>query len=360
VLDIVEVGAGGGSIASVNDLDALQVGPRSAGAVPGPACYNQGGTEPTVTDANLYLGRLHADRFLGGTMKLRADLAEQALSVLAEKLNQPVTALAAGILRIATMNMATAVRRVTIERGYDPRDFSMVAFGGAGPLHAVSVAREIGMNRVVIPPQPGHFSAYGMLFADFRYDLTETVVSLLDAADLKEIDQRFGKLEIEAAKKFEQMSVPIKSIRYIRYAEMRYRRQEHTIKIRLPEKAFDRKELGQLFEDTYKHRFGHASNMEIEMVMLRLVIEGRTARPELASAVNGKATGAKPSRRRIWFEEASFVECEAWQRTDLVRGQVVEGPGVIEEEASTTVLTPGDLAELDHMGNIVIMLGNRS
>jgi N-methylhydantoinase A len=360
VLDIVEVGAGGGSIAGVNELGAMQVGPRSASAVPGPACYDQGGTEPTVTDANLYLGRLHADHFLGGAMKLRTDLAEQALGRLAKTLDQPVTDLAAGILRIATMNMATAVRRVTIERGYDPRDFAMVAFGGAGPLHAVAVAREIGMNRVVIPPQPGHFSAYGMLFADFRYDLTETVVSLLDAADLKEIDQRFGAMETAGKKQIEQMSVPIKSIRFIRYAEMRYRRQEHTIKIRLPEKAFDKKELGQLFEDTYKHRFGHASNMEIEMVMLRLVIEGRTVRPELARSLNGKTPAAIPKPRRIWFEETGFVECNAWQRTELVRGQTIEGPGVIEEEASTTVLTPGDSAELDHMGNIVITLGSRA
>ena len=141
---------------------------------------------------------------------------------------------------------------------------------------------------------------------------------------------------------------------------MRYRRQEHTIKIRLPEKAFDNKELGQLFEDTYKHRFGHASNMEIEMVMLRLVIEGRTARPEIAKAANGKAAPAKPVPRRIWFEETGFVECGAWQRSELVAGQVIEGPGVIEEEASTTVLTPGDSASLDHMGNIVITLGGRS
>ena len=360
VLDIVEVGAGGGSIASVNDLGAMQVGPRSASAVPGPACYDQGGTEPTVTDANLYLGRLHADRFLGGAMKLRADLAEQALAKLGKTLDQPVTDLAAGILRIATVNMAMAVRRVTIERGYDPRDFAMVAFGGAGPLHAVSVAREIGMNRVVIPPQPGHFSAYGMLFADFRYDLTETVVSLLEAADLKEIDDRFRTLEAEGAKQIKQMEIPIQSIRYIRYAEMRYRRQEHTIKIRLPEKAFDKKELGQLFEETYKHRFGHASNMEIEIVMLRLVIEGRTVRPEPAKAGNGKAEAAKPKPRRIWFEDTGFVECNAWQRTELVPGQVIEGPGVIEEEASTTVLTPGDRAAFDNMGNIVITLGSRS
>ena len=359
VLDIVEVGAGGGSIAGINDLGAMQVGPQSASAIPGPACYNQGGIEPTVTDANLYLGRLHADRFLGGAMKLRDDLAEQALTKLAAQLNQPVTALAAGILRIATINMATAVRRVTIERGYDPRDFAMVAFGGAGPLHAVAVAREIGMTRVLIPPQPGHFSAYGMLFADFRYDLTETIVKLLEEADLQQIDQLFERLQVDAAKKIEQISVPIKSIRYIRYAEMRYRRQEHTIKIRLPDTAFDRKELARIFEETYKHRFGHASKMEIEIVMLRLVIEGRTARPELMQAKNQNTENGKPTHRRMWFEEIGFTDCSVWQRSELLGGQVVTGPGVIEEEASTTVLAPGDCAELDPMGNIAITLGAR-
>ena len=360
VLDIVEVGAGGGSIAGINDLGAMQVGPQSASAIPGPACYNQGGTEPTVTDANLYLGRLHADRFLGGAMKLRDDLAEQALTKLATQLNQPVTALAAGILRIATINMATAVRRVTIERGYDPRDFAMVAFGGAGPLHAVAVAREIGMTRVLIPPQPGHFSAYGMLFADFRYDLTETIVKLLEEADLQQIDQLFERLQVDAAKKIEQISVPIKSIRYIRYAEMRYRRQEHTIKIRLPDTAFDRKELARIFEETYKHRFGHASKMEIEIVMLRLVIEGRTARPELMQAKNQNTENGKPTHRRMWFEEIGFTDCSVWQRSELLGGQVVTGPGVIEEEASTTVLAPGDCAELDPMGNNAITLGARA
>ena len=179
VLDIVEVGTGGGSIAGVNELGALEVGPHSAGAVPGPACYGRGGTEATVTDANLYLGRLDSERFLGGSMKLRNDLAEQALIALSKRFDQPVIALASGILKISTLAMATTVRKVTIERGYDPRDFVLVAFGGAGPLHAADVAREIGMRRVLIPPKPGHFSAYGMLFADFRYDLTETVARSL-------------------------------------------------------------------------------------------------------------------------------------------------------------------------------------
>ncbi len=191
VLDIVEVGAGGGSIAGVNELGALQVGPRSAGAAPGPACYGRGGSEPTVTDANLWLGRLDGDRFLGGTMKLDTGLADTVLGGLAGRLNQATEWLAAGILEIATLTMATAVRRVTIERGFDPRDFAMVAFGGAGPLHAVAVAREIGMKRVIIPPMPGHFSAYGMLYADFRYDVVDTVAALLERLDIDEVEDRF-------------------------------------------------------------------------------------------------------------------------------------------------------------------------
>ena len=359
VLDIVEVGAGGGSIASVNDLGSMQVGPRSASSKPGPACYGLGGQEPTVTDANLYLGRLDGDRFLGGAMKLHRDLAASALGELASQLDQPVTALAAGILRIATINMATAVRRVTIERGYDPRDFAMVAFGGAGPLHAVSVAREIGMKKVIIPPQPGHFSAYGMLYADFRYDFTETIAGLLANTDLGDIDLRFLRLEKEASHKLKQASVPIKTTRFVRYAEMRYRRQEHTIKIRLPDQPYDHIALARLFEETYKHRFGHASNLEIELVMLRLVIEGRTIRPDKVEPViaNGEVTS---TRRQIWFEEMGFVECDVWQRTGLGPGIIVEGPGLIEEEASTTVLTPGDRAEVDSIGNIVITLGSRA
>ena len=360
VLDIVEVGAGGGSIAGINDLGSLQVGPKSASSVPGPACYNNGGVEPTVTDANLYLGRLHEERFLGGAMKLRKDFAEKALSELSLKLAQPITELAAGILRIATINMATAVRRVTIERGYDPRDFAMVAFGGAGPLHAVDVAREIGMNRVLIPPQPGHFSAYGMLFADFRYDLTETIVTLLDGADLKKIDELFDRLKLDAEKKFKNISTPILSTRFIKYAEMRYRRQEHTIKIRLPDKINNTEELSKLFESTYKQRFGHASNMEIEIVMLRLVIEGRTSRPDLKSSHHNSGVEINPEKRQIWFEGQGFVEGQVWQRSNLKSGEIIVGPGVIEEEASTTVLTPGDNASLDEMGNIVITLGERT
>jgi N-methylhydantoinase A len=361
VLDIVEVGTGGGSIASINELGALQVGPRSAGALPGPACYGRGGTLPTVTDANLYLGRLDAEHFMGGAMPLRKDLAEAALADLSRSLDEPTLMIASGILRISTISMATAVRKVTIERGYDPRDFAMVAFGGAGPLHAVEVAREIGMKRVLIPPKPGHFSAYGMLFADFRYDLTETVARTLETVDVDEMNERFVVLESEGARSLAGIGVPIESLRYLRYAEMRYQRQEYTIKVRLPSHCKDRDELRRLFEENYRRRYGHATkNMGIDVVMLRVVVNARTVRPQQHPAAAGQQATATPKRRSVWFEGVSLSPCDVWQRDELVAGQSIAGPAVIEEDASTTVLPPGDVGEIDSWGNIAITLGGQT
>jgi N-methylhydantoinase A len=358
VLDIVEVGTGGGSIAGVNELGALEVGPRSAGAVPGPACYGRGGTEATVTDANLYLGRLDAQRFLGGTMPLRQDLAAAALDTLSKRFDQPAIALASGILRISTLAMATAVRKVTIERGYDPRDFAMVAFGGAGPLHAVDVAREIGIKRVLIPPKPGHFSAYGMLFADFRYDLTETVARPLETLDMTEVGQQFAALEAEGARRLSTIGVPIESLRYIRYAEMRFQRQEYTIKVRLPAHCERQGELRHLFEESYRRRYGHVSrDMGIDVVMLRVVVDGRTARPREKRDEAAVHAPAQPSTRAIWFEQTGLSPCQVWQRDALAVGARINGPAVIEEDASTTVIGPGDSGEIDPWGNIAISLG---
>jgi N-methylhydantoinase A len=363
VLDIVEVGFGGGSIASVSDLGSLQVGPRSAGAVPGPACYGRGGTEPTVTDANLMLGRLDAERFLGGTMRLDPGQAKSALESVSSAFGQSATALAAGILQVATVNMANAVRKVTLERGFDPRDFAMVAFGGAGPLHAVAVAREIGMRTVVIPPQPGHFSAYGMLFADFRYDLTSTVIGQLETIDLDDVGARFAEMEREGGGRVDKLGLPIESIGFTRYAEMRYRRQEYTIKVRLPDngKVPGKAALRQLFEDAYQRRYGHTTrNMDIEIVMLRIVVAGRTARPQLGLKSRAAAADLACDKRPIWYSSTGMITATVWQRSDLPAGCRLVGPGVVEEEASTTVLGPQDTAVIDEIGNIVITLGSEA
>jgi N-methylhydantoinase A len=358
VLDIVEVGTGGGSIAGAGEIGALEVGPRSAGAVPGPACYGRGGAEPTVTDANLYLGRLDADHFLGGTMRLRPDLAEQALGGLARQFRQPVLALASGILRISTLTMATAVRKVTIERGFDPRDFTMIAFGGAGPLHAVDVAREIGIGKVLIPRQPGHFSAYGMLFADFRFDLVETVAKPLDGLDLAGVDAAFARLEADGARQLASIGATVETVRSTRYAEMRYQRQEYTIKVKLPDTCESVAALRQLFEEAYGRRYGHVTkNMVIDVLMLRVVVEGRTARPAAAEIVDEASAAPAPTRRPIWFEATGVVDCDVWQRETLPRGFTIAGPALVEEEASTTVIGPGDVAEIDAFGHIAITLG---
>jgi N-methylhydantoinase A len=257
--------------------------------------------------------------------------------------------------------MATAVRKVTIERGYDPRDFAMVAFGGAGPLHAADVAREIGMKRVLIPPHPGHFSAYGMLFADFRYDLTETVARPLDSMDMGEMTQQFAVLESEGARALETIGLPVSGLRYIHYAEMRYQQQEYTLKVRLPAHCDSPTTMRRLFEEAYNRRYGHAShNIGIDVVMLRLVVEGRAPRPREKIDDRSAQDAPKPVQRPIWFEQTGVSQCDVWQREALPLGFKIQGPALIEEQASTTVLGPSDLAEIDRWGNIVIALGDVS
>jgi N-methylhydantoinase A len=357
VLDIVEVGTGGGSIAALSDVGALEVGPRSASSVPGPACYGRGGTEPTVTDANLFLGRLSASNFLGGAMPLYPEQAERALAKLAEQCGQSAEHVASGILRISTLKMATAVRKVSIERGYDPRDFAMVGFGGAGPLHAVDVAREIGIRRVLIPPNPGHFSAYGMLFADFRYDMVEAVVCPLNQLNLEEMERKLLELETKGAGKIDELETQIDAIHFARYVEMRYERQEYTIKVRLPNKIKTHAELRALFEETYERRYGHASkNIGVDVVVLRVVVGGSSPRPQEVVPKDDGRQKPQPLRRPVWFEATGMVDCDVWQRIDLVMGQSLTGPAVIEETASTTVITPGDIARIDEWGNIAITL----
>ncbi len=307
------------------------------------------------------LGRLDGDRFLGGDMKLRRDLAEDALAALGRRLDISAAELAAGMLKIATVTMATTVRKVTIERGHDPRDFAMVAFGGAGPLHAVDVAREIGMRRVIIPPMPGHFSAFGMLFADFREDLVETLASPLATVDLAELDSRFAALEENGRQQLQKLGLKITSLHCHRYAEMRYQRQEYTVKVRLPDKVGSREEIYELFEEAYRTRYGHATrHIPVDLVMLRVVVEGRTPRGKRTARAEAGQPGEAIGQRQIWFQETGAVIAAVWRRDTLTTGQRVSGPAVIEEDASTTVLAPGDVATADRWGNIDIELGGAS
>ena len=363
MMDIAEVGTGGGSIANLSEGGALRVGPESAGAQPGPACYGLGGTEPTVTDANLVLGRLAADRFLGGDMQLNAAASEAAIKErIADPLHMDVTLAADGILKIAATAMSYAVKAVTTERGLDAASFTMVAIGGAGPLHASDVAREIGMGRIIIPQAPGHFSAFGMLFSDLRYDYVRTWPTRLADADFTDIEPIYKEMENAGRAAIERTSVNAGERIIQRAADMRYVGQEHAVTVELPLALFeqqDRDGIKTAFDSIHEIRYGTSAPQEqAEIVSLRSTVTGAMQKPPLEPIVEGGETppdAAREPNRPIYFgEEAGFVNTPAWDRTQLQAGNRIDGPTVIDEHASTTLIKPDDFAVVDAYGNLVI------
>jgi N-methylhydantoinase A len=366
MMDIFEVGTGGGSIARVMEGGALHVGPRSAGAAPGPACYGLGGAEPTVTDANLVLGRLGADRFLGGEMKLDVAAAEKALRTkVADPLGMSVVEAADGVLRIASTAMSYAVKGVTTERGLDAGDFALVAYGGAGPLHAVMVAREIGIRQVIIPFAPGVFSAYGMLFADLRYDYVRTSPGRLADADFAAIEKMFKAMEQDGRAAVAAAAVAPRAVTVKRAMDMRYVGQEHAVTVDLPLKVFakqDRKAIKQHFDDMHLQRYGTSAPAEpAEIVSLRATISGEMRKPRHDKVPKGTATpprAAFTGKRKAYFGK-KFVQTPTYSRAALTAGNKIAGPALIEEHASTTVLMPGDKLVVDPYGNLVISVGER-
>jgi N-methylhydantoinase A len=363
MMDIFEVGTGGGSIARVEE-GGLRVGPQSAGAAPGPACYGRGGAEPTVTDANLVLGRLSPDRFLGGEMKLDVAAAEQALArKVADPLGMDVTRAADGILRIAATAMSYAVKGVTTERGLDAGDFVLFAYGGAGPLHAVQVAREIGIRKVIIPPAPGVFSAFGMLFADLRYDYVRTAPMRLDDASFAQMESVYRELEDQGRAAIGNTSVSPHRIEIKRAADMRYVGQEHAVTVDLPVRVFqreDRKAIKRHFDEMHALRYGtSAPDERAEIVSLRSTVTGLMRKPPQGKIARGQKAPPKAAatgKRPVWFGSA-FRATSTFRRAELTAGNRIAGPALIEEHASTTVLMPGDTLEVDAYGNLVIAVG---
>jgi N-methylhydantoinase A len=359
MMDIFEVGTGGGSIARV-EHGGLRVGPQSAGAVPGPACYGLGGTEPTVTDANLVLGRLGADRFLGGEMQLDVAAAERAIASVAEPLGLDVVAAADGILRIAATAMSFAVKGVTTERGFDAGDFALVAYGGAGPLQAVQVAREIGISTVIVPPAPGVFSAFGMLFSDLRYDFVRTALMRLDEAPFDRIETIYRDLEAQGRDAIAKTSVKPQTIAVKRAADMRYQGQEHAVTVDLADAVFrrkDRKAIKRAFDDMHHLRYGTSAPAEnAEIVSLRATVTGVMRKPAIGRIARGTAAPPKAAftgKRDVNFG-VGFKPAPTYARGELKAGNRIKGPALIEEHASTTVLMPGDACEVDAYGNLMI------
>jgi N-methylhydantoinase A len=364
MMDIFEVGTGGGSIARV-ETGGLRVGPQSAGAAPGPACYGLGGTEPTVTDANLLLGRLGADRFLGGEMRLDVGAAERALKErIADPLRLDVTTAADGILRIAATAMSYAVKGVTTERGLDAGDFVLVAYGGAGPLHAVEVAREIGIRKIIVPNAPGVFSAFGMLFADLRYDFVRTSLMRLDEACFDHIENIYRELEQQGRAAIAATSVRPNKVTIRRAADMRYVGQEHAVTVDLPLNVFakeDRKAIKRHFDEMHALRYGTSAPEErAEIVSLRTTVTGLMRKPPQARIGRGGRAPVKAAfsgKRPVYFDR--FIATPTYRRAALAAGNRIGGPALIEEHASTTLLRPGDALEVDALGNLVITMGAR-
>jgi N-methylhydantoinase A len=370
MMDIHEVGTGGGSIARIETGSALRVGPQSAGSIPGPVAYGRGGTEPTVTDANLLLGRLDADHFLGGELKLDLDACQRQMRErVAKPLGLDPTEAADGILRIAVTQMSHAVKAVTTERGLDAGSFTMVVYGGAGPLHASAIAREIGIRKVLIPYAPGYFSAYGMLFSDLRYDYVRSVFRKLNEVSFEEIEALYKGMEDEGRAALAQSGIEPEGTVIERAADMRYVGQEHAVTVELPNAFFagkDRAAIKRQFDDLHKVRYGTSAPKEpADLVSLRVTVLGTMAKPPKHSVEAGRAQpeksalrGIKPVFFRGVGSSGGWAQTPVYKRDALRSGNQIDGPALIEEHASTTVVQPGDALRVDELGNLQISIGS--
>ena len=353
VIDITEVSAGGGSIAWVDAGGALAVGPQSAGAAPGPACYGLGGEAPTVTDANLLLGRIAASAFLGGRMPLRLDLAEAAIRRgVAEPLGLSVPEAALAIVRLAEVKMALAVRSITTERGLDPRDYTLVAYGGSGPLHAAAIARELAIPEFAIPPSPSTFSAWGMLAADLRHDLVRTVALPIEHTDAAWAAQRFAEMTADILGIFPAGDAPV-----LKHAvDMRYGGQVHTVTIDVPDLA-GWPDLCERFHQAHEKAYGYRSpTVVVELLNLRLTAILPIDKPALA-VLPKVAMPAPHGTRTIYSSRtAAGLATPAYDRAQLGPGARIAGPAVIEEPSTTTFLDVGDTAEVNDTGFLVVQV----
>ena len=367
VVDIVEVGAGGGSIAWVDEAGGLHVGPRSAGADPGPACYARGNDWPVVTDADLVLGRINPGRFLGGKMQLDMAAAERAIEAkIAGPLGLGVKEAALGIAQIADAAMSLSVRAVSVNKGVDPRDTTMIAFGGAGPLHALALAREIFIPRVIIPKLPGNFSALGMLMAWWRQDFVRTLVGRIGALEPALVTQVFDELarngKIEAAR--DGIGKDMAQLRF--YADLRYVGQEHALQIAVegPHALTDNLDaLRRLFHAEHDKRYGQAAIEEsLEIVNVRLVVTAartdRLAENWLTAPWTAEGTIEERKRDVIFGDAARPVPTRILWRPALPVGFTLEGPAVIEEPNSTILIHPGDRVMVGESGHLVVDLAS--
>ena len=359
-IDIHTIGAGGGSIAWVDEGGHLQVGPQSAGALPGPACYGKGGDQATFTDAALAVGYLDPENFLGGEMPLDPALTNTAIGKLAADLGISEAETAAGILRITNAKIAGAVRVISIERGYHPKDFSILGFGGAGAFVAAEVARELAIPTTIIPPGPATFSAFGMLMADVVNDFGQTAIMPLEAASIDAANEVFARLAQLGAEALAADGFPERDWRLLPSAEMRYQGQEHTVNVPFATHELSAGDMATILEQfgaVHHQQYGHSMDDPVEIVTLRLRTVGVLPRPEIPTIAAGDdgSEGARVGSRSIYrAEETGVVDYRVYDRGKLGASDSIEGPAIIEEPSSTTVIHAGDVLTVGEHGELVI------
>jgi N-methylhydantoinase A len=360
VVDIVEIGAGGGSIAWIDAGGALKIGPRSAGASPGPASYGLGGTEPTVTDANLIAGRINPDYFLGGELKLDVEKARTAYRSIADALDVSVEEAAIGVIRLANANMINALKLVSVRRGYDPREFALIAFGGGGSMHAVALAHELRIAKVIIPVAPGHFSAFGMLMSDAMQDYLLTALTPSAEDSRERVESTFADLESQAVDYFLAAGFDRGQIELVRSVDMRYNGQEHTVRVRVPDGELDFTALDDRFHAAHEKAYTFRLPSGVEIVNYHVAALVPTVRPALAELQPGSGTPGLKNTRVVDFDLWGRLDSAVYERADLFPGCTFHGPAIIEEPAASTVVPPGVTGTVDAIGNIVMTLGDEA
>jgi N-methylhydantoinase A len=364
MVDVHTIGAGGGSIARIDEAGLLRVGPESAGATPGPICFGRGGTRPTIADANLVLGRLNHDALLGVTEKVPLDIVRSRLvETIGKPLGLDAEDAAAAILRIANDRMAGAIRMVSLSRGHDPRDFALLAFGGAGPLHAVALARELAIPRVLVPARPGITNALGCIVADLRHDFVRTVNRPVQAIESGAVRDILRAQVEEGRALLAREAVAVEAVVAVHRAEMQFEGQSHLLSVELPGMDNDRDYLQKAFEAAYWHRFEVAlTEIRAVLVNLHTAVIGRRRRVALDALLDAPSTtldDAVAGRRSVWFAQG-WRDTPVYRRERLPRAAEFAGPAIIEQLDATTVVEPSDIVTVDAMGNLIITIAART
>ena len=359
VIDLAEVSAGGGSIAWVDRAGGLRVGPKSAGADPGPVCYARGGIEPTVTDCNLLLGYLDKASLLDGDLPIDHDAAVAAVRQrLAEPLAVDTRMAAAAVIDVVNHAMAEVLKIVSIQRGHDPRDFALAAFGGAGPLHAAALASELGIAEVICPPIPGAFSALGLVGTDLKRDYVRTLYTTAAAADPKALEAAFVALEKTGMAMLDRAGVAAARRRFERAVDARYPRQSHELVIPVPPRSVDAAALAEIaaaFHDRHLRTYGHDNRSEpVQIVSIRVTAIGATAPLVIRDTVAPSGTDAVKAKRQLWFRETGVIDATIYDRKRMPAGLEVAGPVVIESLESTILVPPGWQAKMNADGFVLL------